>query len=174
MYTKWITWIMLGLLVGYSFSRRHVSGPKLDIPAPTFKAKLNDNSDFDLENHKGKVIVLDFWATWCPPCRESLPALSKVAAKYKNDPKVWIGSVNKEDLSRPEMDRWLAQRKLKFPVIRDYQYTISRDYKVAALPTMVIINPKGEISHVEVGLVSSHVPTLVKHLSKLIEEARQK
>ena len=169
---KWITWIILALLIGVSFSRKIRSGPELDIPAPIFKARLNDNSHFDLGKHKGKVIVLDFWATWCPPCRESLPALSKVAAKYKDDPDVWIGSVNKESLSRPEMDRWLARRKLKFPVIRDYKYTITRNYKVEALPTMVIINPQGQIDHVEVGLLSRHMPTLVKHLSDLIEEAR--
>ena len=170
--TKWITWVMLALLIGYSFSRKFKSGPQLDTPAPIFKARLNDNSHFDLEKHKGKVVVLDFWATWCPPCRESLPALSKVADKYKNDPKVWVGSVNKEALSRPEIDRWLAQRKLRFPVIRDYQYEISRNYKIEALPTMVIINPEGKIDHVEVGLRSSHVPTLVRHLSDLIESAR--
>ena len=117
--TKWITWVMLALLIVCSFSRKVQSGPQLDIPAG-IQARLNDNSHFDLEKHKGKV-VLDFWAT-VSPCRESLLTLSKVADKYKNDPKVWVGSVNKEALSRPEIDRWLAQRKLRFPVIRDYQY----------------------------------------------------
>ena len=66
----------------------------------------------------------------------------------------------------------MDQLQLKFPVIRDPIGSISRQYNVNGLPTLVVINPEGKISHMQAGIVSRHTPVLVNHIKKLIEEAR--
>lgn len=168
---KWITWVVLAALILISSLRQRPSSPLENQSAPTFSAPLLDGAQFDLEAQRGKVVVLDFWATWCNPCLTSLPALSAVAKRYANDSGVWVGSVNKERISARGLDRFLKRLKLEFPVIRD-RGEISSKYQVRALPTLVIINPRGEVSYSQVGLYSSHTPTLIKHLSDRIEEAR--
>ena len=137
-----------------------------------FSAQLLDGQTFNLKEHRGKVVVLDFWATWCAPCRVSLPALNQVAMAYADDPGVWVGSVNRESISRKGLSRFLDRLKLSFPVVLDQIGSISRQYNVQGLPTLVVINPQGKITYTQAGIVSRHTPVLVRHLKELIEEAR--
>jgi peroxiredoxin len=174
MYIKWITWGLLGLLFMFAFLRPPPGGLQLDILAPQFSAKLQNETEFRLEDHRGQVVVLDFWATWCPPCRRSLPALSKLVDLYKTDTEVWIGTVNSERISKASLKKWMKKMRVEFPVIRDQTNVISRLYNVSSLPTLIIINKQGKIHQVQVGLTSSHPPTLVKHITRQIEDARSK
>lgn len=170
---KWITWIILAALLTISGLRsQRVPGSLTDRDAPSFSGTLLDGDRFDLNEHKGQVVVLDFWATWCNPCLKSLPALNAVAQAYADDPKVWVGSVNKERISKRGLQRFLNELNLTFPVIRD-RGKISRSYQVNALPTLIIINPRGEIMTHQIGLYSSDTSTLTRHLKGLIEEARR-
>ena len=168
---KWLTWIILAVLLTISLMRDQRVG-YVNKPAHMFSAKLLDGQVFNLKEHQGQVVVLDFWATWCAPCRISLPALSQVAADYADDPDVWVGSVNRENLSSENLRRFLDRLKLKFPVIHDQIGSVSRQYDVRGLPTLIVINPAGKITYAQAGIVSRHTPVLVRHLKKLIEEAR--
>lgn len=172
MHIKRILWGLLILLFSLAALKTTPSGPQLNVLAPPFEAQLHNQETFRLKEQLGKVIVLDFWATWCPPCRQSLPALSKIADIYKNDSTVWVGTVNKERLSDTSLRKWMTRMKLDFPVIRDRSGMISRSYNVKALPTLIIINTEGKVQEVQVGLPSTHIPTLVKHIKGLIEAAQ--
>ena len=168
---KWLTWISLAILLTISFTR----SPRksyVNRHAQNFSAPMLDGQMFNLEDHRGQVVVLDFWATWCAPCQISLPALNQVAAEYADDSDVWVGSINKEGISNKGLTRFMQRLNLKFPVIRDRIGSISRQFDVTGLPTLIVITPEGKVSHAQAGIVSKYTPTLVRHLKQLIEDAR--
>ena len=120
-----------------------------------------------------KVLVIDFWATWCPPCRASLPALSAVRAHYQGQSDVWIGTVNKERLPAARLTAFLAQLNAELPIVRDTRGFINAHYKVSALPTMVLIGRDGRVKRTQVGLPYSDPQALKRHLIKLIDQERE-
>lgn len=169
---KWISWLILIILIGVSVYRKPSEGPAINRPAPPISATQLSGAPFKLDDLKGKVVVLDFWATWCPPCRASLPALNEVATRYRQDRGVWIGSVNKESISQKRLRTFLTRMKLDFPVLLDPTGHISQAYSVRSIPTLIVINPQGHVTYTQSGLPSTHTPTLVKHISQEIEKAR--
>lgn len=172
MYAKWISWAILLTLVVTAALTGPKGGPTVDQEAPPFVAELLEGGRFDLSAHRGQVVLLDFWATWCPPCRRSLPAIEKLHQRYKNDPKVWIGTVNKEALSASALTTWLEKMRLDLPVIRDPHEEVSSLYHVRSIPMLVVINPKGRVTHAQAGLPNLSERGLVNHFSQLIEDAR--
>jgi hypothetical protein len=85
---------------------------------------------------------------------------------------VWIGTVNKESISLNRLKEWMTIARLTMPVIRDVRETVSRLYRVQSIPTLIIINPDGEVEHVQVGLPSLSQRGLVNHLVELVEATR--
>ena len=172
MSAKWIPWGIMVALFILAINTGPRGGPTLNEVAPPFRADLLQGMVFDLKDHRGEVVVLDFWATWCPPCRRSLPAINKLYKHYKDDPKVWIGTVNKESISTQRLTSWMKRARLTIPVIRDSKEEVSRQYNVRSIPTLIVINPKGEVEHVQVGLPNLSQRGLVNHLIELVESAR--
>lgn len=119
---------------------------------------------FSLENLKGekvtlsslkdKIVVLDFWATWCGPCRASFPAMKRLLDKYRTQSDVvflFIDTWENTDLTKlkREVNNILEIDKYDFNVLFDYKNKMVEDYNVKGLPTKIIINKKGEIVYVE-------------------------
>ncbi len=115
----------------------------------------------------GKIVVLDFWATWCKPCRESLPNLQKTYERYKNNPKVafYAVSVNDPKTDNAQLAKTLEQLKVGVPILRDTNWR-ARIFKLEGIPTTVIIDAKGIMQDGEAGAD----PKLAEALAKKIEE----
>lgn len=112
-------------------------------PAPEFSVELMDGGQFSLAENKGKkYIILDFWATWCPPCRAAMPVLEKIAEKYKEKDVIVI-AVNQQE-TPDKIKKFLEQNDLHPTVALD-SGSIGNLYEVSALPTMVIIDKEGMI-----------------------------
>ena len=169
---KWVSWAVFFVLLAMTLSQLQRGGPQLDQPAPEIQAPLLTGGQFVLDQHKGKIIVMDFWATWCPPCRATLPALNQIYQEYKDDSQVEILTVNSERMRTKRLKKFLKEQGWTFPVIRDRTQNIKFMYNIQALPTLVIIDQKGKVVHSKVGASSSHVPTLVAQLKQLIESLR--
>ncbi|MEZ4464201.1 MAG: redoxin domain-containing protein [bacterium] len=149
-------------------------GPRVGGDAPTFTVELLSGGDFSLADHRGQVVVLDFWATWCGPCKMTLPAVQEVAARHKDDAGVFIATVNTDRGGKraEALKRWLTQRKLDFPVLLDdEQQTVSTTYNVRAIPTMVVVGRDGRVASVTVGLPATSQADIVKHIEDAIAEA---
>lgn len=131
--------------------------------AANFALPGTDGKLVRLSNLRGKVVVLSFWATWCPPCRMELPHLDALNKKYQRKPVAVLG-VNL-DLQGKELQNWLAKNKLTFKALSDKSGKTASAYQVEGIPTLLVIDQKGTIRHRAVGFD----PNMEKNLSKLID-----
>lgn len=115
-------------------------------PAPAFAAKDIDGRSWSLEGLRGKVVVLDFWATWCPPCRNLLPDLKRLNAGYKDRGVVVLGVDRDEELG--ELQKAVEELGLDWPQIHDASHAgaeLAELYDVNELPTTIIIDQQGRL-----------------------------
>jgi peroxiredoxin/outer membrane lipoprotein-sorting protein len=109
--------------------------------AGNFSLKTLEGEPVALEQTRGKVVVLDFWATWCPPCREELPSIEKLREEFAGQ--VQFFGVNDEDSGT--VKDFLRKHKYELPVLMDGKRQVDRQYGVSAIPTMFIIDKQGVI-----------------------------
>jgi cytochrome c biogenesis protein CcmG, thiol:disulfide interchange protein DsbE len=103
-----------------------------------------------LDELRGKVIVLDFWASWCGPCQLEAPLVNKIAQRFKDRGVVAVG-VNTSD--KPATARaWALSKGLTFPIVEDGDDAIARAYGVDSLPTLVVISRSGKIMATRTGV----------------------
>jgi thiol-disulfide isomerase/thioredoxin len=122
-----------------------------DLKAKDFTLKDLDGNEVSLASFRNKVVVLDFWATWCGPCRASFPAMQEAVNKYKNDKDVVflfmdISENGDEATVRKNTARFIADNKYTFHVLLDIDNKVAPDYKVDFIPDKFIINRDGNIT----------------------------
>lgn len=118
--------------------------------APSFELGLVGGGIASPAAHKGKeVVILDFWATWCPPCVGSLPALSEVAASYRSKGVAFYAVNLKEDADT--ITEFLKSKQLNFPVAMDAEGAVANLYHVSGIPQTVIIGKDGTVQKVHIG-----------------------
>jgi thiol-disulfide isomerase/thioredoxin len=113
-----------------------------------FKLKDLDGNEFTLAGVRGKVVLLDFWATWCGPCRRELPSIEKIYQDYRKAG-VIIAGVNDEDSGK--VKSFLKQNQYSFPTLMDSNRKVHSAFKVRAIPSVLIIGPDGAITKHFVG-----------------------
>jgi cytochrome c biogenesis protein CcmG/thiol:disulfide interchange protein DsbE len=111
-------------------------------PSPEFEAKTLDGEKVRLRDLRGKVVMLNFWASWCPPCREELPAVAKLYSEFK-DKGLAVYGVNDED--RGIARKYLEKSGLTLPTIDDNSQKASRLYHVSSIPTVFLIDGNGKV-----------------------------
>jgi thiol-disulfide isomerase/thioredoxin len=112
-------------------------------PAPQFTLDARGGSKISLTQYKGQVVMLNFWASWCGPCRQEMPLLENIYKKYNKMGFTLIG-VNVEPDSKAA-EGFLKATPVSFPVIYDKDSTVSKAYDVSGMPSTVIIDRKGNI-----------------------------
>lgn len=118
--------------------------PEIDLPTLTGERIV-------LSQLVGKPVVVNFWATWCPPCRAEFPAFVRKYKQYQDQGLVIIG-VNTQDINSDESIRTFMQNTLvHFPIVRDRDERVTRAYNVRGLPTSVFIDRQGIIREIIVG-----------------------
>lgn len=143
--------------------------PMTGKPAPELKLPLLDGGTADLAAHKGKeIVVLDFWATWCKPCRIGLPIIVKVAAEFEGKDVIFYAVNLKET---PEMIApFLAESGLELRVALDKEGASGLRYGAASIPRTVIIDKAGIVRHVHRGVSPGLEDRLRSELSALATE----
>jgi cytochrome c biogenesis protein CcmG/thiol:disulfide interchange protein DsbE len=173
---RWLRWVaplavlpVLGLLAyGFRTDPRSIPSPLLGKPAAPFTLKAFDGSQVSLEALRGKVVVLNFWASWCyPACYDEAPALERSWLRYKDRGAAFVG-VNIQDKEEPAR-RFLGQFNLRFPNAPDPGGRVSVDYGVYGVPETYFIDRRGLIRYKHVGGVREEF--LTEHIERLLAEA---
>jgi peroxiredoxin len=157
-------------LTFFSCSKDNENTGVSSIDAPDFTLKALTGEDITLSQYRGKVVLLDFWATWCGPCMQSIPELVRIQKKYKDKGLVVLG-VSMDTLSQADDGQILKFMRtfgITYPVMRD-NGTVSNTYygdSPAAIPTMHIINKEGKIIETISGFSPGVVPNIIEELFK--------
>lgn len=115
-----------------------------DLPAPDFEVTTLDGDTLRLADLEGQVVLLNFWATWCPPCRLEMPGFQDVWEEYRDQGVVIIGlSVDRGD--RSQVERWVRQREITYPIAFPTGAVVRAYGGANVLPTSLLINREGRI-----------------------------
>jgi peroxiredoxin len=121
--------------------------------APNFSLKTGDGKSYELYQNKGKVVVLNFWATWCGPCREEIPDFIEVYKKYK-DQGVEIVGVSLDKGGWEKVNPFVKQNNINYPIVLGNQAVASTFGKIQFIPTTFIIDPSGNIVDEHTGVMT--------------------
>ena len=154
-------WIKLGLLLlvaggmvallAYGFTRdaRYIQSPLLASQAPSFALALFDVKTIRLEDFRGKAVLINFWASWCIPCRAEAPALESAWQKHKDQDMVFLG-VNIQD-KEEDARAFMNEFGITYLNGRDPNGKIAVDYGVWGIPETFFIDPQGSITYKHAG-----------------------
>ncbi|MCP3097266.1 TlpA family protein disulfide reductase [Myxococcus sp. K15C18031901] len=124
--------------------------------APAFEMQRHGGGVLKLEEFRGQVVMLDFWATWCPPCREEMPALVKLAKEYESQGLVFLAASRDDGDSAPQLVDSFIRRHL--PELKPYVVYASddmaRSFQVSALPTLYFLDREGKVMDAQRGALS--------------------
>jgi peroxiredoxin len=136
--------------------------------APDFTLNAQSGKPVELTQFKGQVVMLNFWASWCGPCRQEMPLLDSIYKKYNKAGFTMIG-VNVEPDSKTAND-WLKQTPVSFPILYDTQSEVSKLYGVAGMPSTVIIDRKGNVRMIHRGYKPGDEEEYLSNIRSLMRE----
>jgi peroxiredoxin len=135
--------------------------------APDFTLRTLSGPNLRLQEQRGKVVLINFWATWCGPCQQEMPKLNQLYEKYHAAGFVLLG-VNVDEDSRHAAD--VANKLgLKFPVLLDAEKSVSQLYDVATMPSTVIIDRAGKVRYLHRGYLSGVEADYDKQILELLK-----
>ena len=160
-----LTLTALALLAALSAPQTHFETPGESQSAPSFTFQLA-NQPASLEGLRGKVVVMNFWATWCPPCVWEMPSLQRLHERMEDRGVVVLG-INEDE--RPEvMTRFLRERNLSFPNYHDQGNLIANLYGTFRFPETYIIDKNGILVRKVIGPLEWDDPAVVAFLEELL------
>jgi peroxiredoxin len=137
-------------------------------PAPQFSLAARGGKTVNLAQYKGQVVMINFWATWCGPCRQEMPLLESIYKKYNKMGFTLLG-VNVEPDSKPAED-WLKATPVSFPILFDTKSEVSKMYEVNGMPSTVIVDRKGNVRVIHHGYKPGDENEYQDSIRKLVRE----
>ena len=154
-------------LLAYAMEGQENAGKLVGKPAPPFSLNLVDGGKMNLADHKGKdIVVLDFWATWCPPCRMVMPKVVELMDKYKSKGVVFYAVDLRESADR--VKAFQQAMGLKFTTALDLDGRVGDSYSTENIPMDVIIGKDGVVQAVHVGVSPDLIDNMKKELDTLV------
>ena len=143
--------------------------PKLDptVPAPDFTLQQLDGEKVRLADHKGRVVLMEFWATWCQPCRFSTPSMDVIYRQFR-DQGVSVFLVNQQEQDDTVRD-WVAGR-FDATILMDYDGRVGRLYGLRGVPRLLVIDQDGQIRYIKSGYRGGLEHNLKLILQELLKE----
>ena len=154
---------------------RQTLTPIKDKPlAPDFSLKDVDGNIHRLSDQKGKLVMVNFWATWCPPCREEMPSMQRLWENFKGKDFVLYAVNIAEDEDTIFAFSFATGVELQFPILMDQKGTIIQQWQVLGLPTTFIIDPQGHVIYRAVGARTWDHPDIAKQINGLLPISAKK
>ena len=139
-------------------------------PAPAFEGELLNGGSFSSTQLKGKVVLLDFWASWCGPCIMAMPGIQKLHEKYKDKPVAVLGVNTDTKSGQRNAKQILKQREITYPHVLDPTTSVARDYRMGGIPYLVLVDKKGIIREMLSGYSPTHERQLAAQIEQLLKE----
>ena len=137
-------------------------------PAPDFALKSSTGENLRLSEYRGDVVMINFWATWCGPCRQEMPLLDELYARYERVGFNLLG-VNIDDDSRRAM-QMIEELGVSFPVLFDARKEVSELYNVEAMPVTVIVDREGKVRYIHHGYKPGYEDKYLDQVRSLLRE----
>lgn len=136
--------------------------------APDFALKSSTGQNLRLSEYRGEVVMINFWATWCGPCRQEMPLLDDLYNRYERVGFQLLG-VNIDDDSNRAM-AMMRELGVNFPVLFDASKDVSKLYEVNAMPVTVILDREGNVRHVHQGYKPGYEEKYLNEVRSLLRE----
>ena len=138
------------------------------IEAPGFQLEDMDGEVYSLENYRGKVVILNFWATWCPPCRREIPSMEALQQAFKNEPFA-ILAINEWE-TEDHVFAFMGELPVEpsFPILFDKDSEVAQSFGVKGLPTTLLLDTEGMIVYRAVGGRDFNHPEVKKIIRELL------
>ncbi|MBW7652049.1 redoxin domain-containing protein [Anoxybacillus sp. ST4] len=156
---KWIAIIVLFVFFAYMLWEHMIerqtvtTGIQIGMKAPDFSLETIDGKTVQLSQFHGKIVIVNFWATWCPPCRAEMPDMQTFYEKYHNQVEIVAVNVMVRD-SREKVSQFIKDYRLTFPVVLDVDGHVMKQYEIQPIPTSFIIDRQGMIREKQIGPMS--------------------
>ena len=136
--------------------------------APDFTLKSRSGENVKLSEHRGEVVMINFWASWCAPCRQEMPLLEEMYKKYSDLGFVLLGVNVEEDSSKAT--ELLRDIPVSFPVLYDNKNEVTKLYKVVAMPSTVMVDRDGNMRYLHRGYLPGYEAEYIKQIKELVRE----
>jgi cytochrome c biogenesis protein CcmG/thiol:disulfide interchange protein DsbE len=163
-----LIWIFASADKTNSATAGHIPAPQKGFLAPEFKLETSDGHSISLLDYRGQAVLVNLWATWCPPCRAEMPTIERVYQEYRSQGLVVLGVNSTIQDEPPQIVPFINQYKITFPILLDVNGEVSNLYELRALPTSFFIGRDGVIKEVVVGgpmseaLIRTDVEEIIK------------
>ena len=146
----------------------YAKGKKMNSKSKDFTLASNTGKNIRLSDLKGKVVMVNFWASWCGPCRQEFPLLDEMYKRYQPAGFELLG-VNIEP-KKKDADKLLKQIPVSFPILYDTEQKVSELYEVAAMPTTLIIDKNGKVRYLAKGYKPGYEKDYKEQVKALLKE----
>lgn len=161
------SWIKVALMVCVLFPYA-AHAVTMDEDAPDFTLKSLEGANLRLEEYRGQVVLINFWATWCGPCRQEMPILDRLHQRYEDTGFTVLG-VNVEGEAGPAQEL-VDKTKVTFPVLIDDGQRVSELYDLEAMPSTYVLDRDGNLRYVHRGYKPGDEAKYVEVVKALIKE----
>lgn len=136
--------------------------------APDFTLKSLDGGNLRLEEYRGQVVLINFWASWCGPCRQEMPLLDRLHQRYEDTGFAVLG-VNVEGQAAPAREV-VESTRVSFPVLIDEGQLVSQLYRLEAMPSTIVVDRDGRVRYIHRGYKPGDESKYVEVVKELIRE----
>jgi cytochrome c biogenesis protein CcmG/thiol:disulfide interchange protein DsbE len=162
-----VLFVVLGAATFFALRQRQSRPATIGESAPSFSVPAFPSGLLDLKNYRGQVVVLNLWATWCPPCVEETPSLEQFAEKMREHGVVVLGVSVDDD--RQALQEFIQKNRISYPIGRDPDRALSSRYGTVQFPESYILDRRGIVAEKVVGAIDwsdARIQTFVMNLAQ--------
>jgi peroxiredoxin len=144
-----LAFALTGSMAGSAAPRQTLTKLPDTPPAPDFTLKDMDGRTHRLSQYRGKVVLVNFWATWCPPCRREMPSMERAWKQFDHEKIALLAVDVGEDLDT--VFTFLADYPISFPLLFDHDSSVVEQWPIRGLPTTFVVDPQGRLHYRAIG-----------------------